>query len=369
MKKQKEKIKKNEDGQALIMVILAIVVLMGIAALVVDVGILYVEKANMQKAADAAALAGAQDLPNVSAAEITAKNYAEANGVEKNEAIVTASYKGDSKKIKVTCTKTVPHFFGRILGFTETKVSASAVAMQSSGTFPAAFDYAVFSASTEKPLSIGKNNWTINGHVHSNNSLEIGKNNNILNGRAEGNKGVSWEGDKPKGVTIISDADIISKTDSMWVDFNNQLKAQIELASKKYNTDQIISGDINESIYVNGDVTLNNNKFNINGFVYATGDIILDGNGMKIGSPSNRVFIYSEKDIHIDGNNAEIYGIIYAPNGTIYAQKNNWILYGRLIADSFPDEVLKNNQTITASDNQDDFAGIPINLGPAKLIE
>ncbi|RBP66003.1 putative Flp pilus-assembly TadE/G-like protein [Alkalibaculum bacchi] len=123
MKKQRAKIHKNEDGQALIMVVLAIVVLMGIAALVVDVGILYVEKANMQKAADAAALAGAQDLP-ANTAIITAENYGALNGAHDTDANLT----DDKSKVEVECTKTVPHYFARILGFTETEVSASAIA-------------------------------------------------------------------------------------------------------------------------------------------------------------------------------------------------------------------------------------------------
>lgn len=124
MKKQRAKIHKNEDGQALIMVVLAIVVLMGIAALVVDVGILYVEKANMQKAADAAALAGAKDLPNVSAAENTARNYGQSNGADITKPKVTS----DKTKIEVECIKNVQFSFARVLGFTDVNVSARAAA-------------------------------------------------------------------------------------------------------------------------------------------------------------------------------------------------------------------------------------------------
>lgn len=123
MKEDKQKCKDKEEGQALIMVVLAIVVLMGIAALVVDVGILYVEKANMQKAADAAALAGAKDLPT-NIAITTAKNYGALNGADDTDASLT----NDKSKVEVECIKTVPHYFARILGFTETKISASAVA-------------------------------------------------------------------------------------------------------------------------------------------------------------------------------------------------------------------------------------------------
>ena len=51
------------------MVALLLGVLLGFAALVVDVGMMYTEKAKLQNAADAAALAGAQNLPNATTAK------------------------------------------------------------------------------------------------------------------------------------------------------------------------------------------------------------------------------------------------------------------------------------------------------------
>ena len=54
-----KKIVKHEDGQVLVIVALLMVVLVGFAALLIDVGAMYLTKTNMQNAADAAALAGA----------------------------------------------------------------------------------------------------------------------------------------------------------------------------------------------------------------------------------------------------------------------------------------------------------------------
>ena len=79
-----DKTRKKEDGEALVLFALLMVVLMGIAALVIDVGGGNVTKSKLQNAADAAALAGAQDLPNASNAENTAKNNAELNGVDQS---------------------------------------------------------------------------------------------------------------------------------------------------------------------------------------------------------------------------------------------------------------------------------------------
>ena len=52
----------SDSGQTLIWFALSLVVLLGIAALAIDVGRLYGERRRMQNAADAAALAGAHEL-------------------------------------------------------------------------------------------------------------------------------------------------------------------------------------------------------------------------------------------------------------------------------------------------------------------
>jgi Putative Flp pilus-assembly TadE/G-like len=60
-------------------VVLALLALLGIAAFAIDVGFAYYGKRQLQAATDAAALAGAQDLPNVATAMAVAKDYAAAN--------------------------------------------------------------------------------------------------------------------------------------------------------------------------------------------------------------------------------------------------------------------------------------------------
>jgi Flp pilus assembly protein TadG len=70
---------RGERGQVLLVVILALVALLGVAAFAIDVGYAYYAKRQLQSAADAAALAGAQDLPDVATATATAQSYAAAN--------------------------------------------------------------------------------------------------------------------------------------------------------------------------------------------------------------------------------------------------------------------------------------------------
>ena len=70
---------RGERGQILPIVVLALVALLGVAAFAIDVGFAYYAKRQLQSATDAAALAGAQDLPNVATAIATATSYAAAN--------------------------------------------------------------------------------------------------------------------------------------------------------------------------------------------------------------------------------------------------------------------------------------------------
>jgi len=59
-----------------------VVVLLGCASLVTDVGLLYTSRNRLINAADAAALAGAQELPDKpEMAEAVAREYAKDNGV------------------------------------------------------------------------------------------------------------------------------------------------------------------------------------------------------------------------------------------------------------------------------------------------
>jgi hypothetical protein len=89
---------RGERGQVLLIVILALVALLGVAAFAIDVGYAYYAKRQLQSAADAAALAGAQDLPDAAAATATAQSYAAAN--------TPSNISGFAFTYTASCTKT-----------------------------------------------------------------------------------------------------------------------------------------------------------------------------------------------------------------------------------------------------------------------
>src|SRR3954452_14702008 len=71
----------DERGQTILLTAVFLTVLLGMAALAVDLGAWYKEQRALQARVDAAALAGAQDLPyDTTAANADAASYAAKNG-------------------------------------------------------------------------------------------------------------------------------------------------------------------------------------------------------------------------------------------------------------------------------------------------
>lgn len=84
---------KSENGVVTVIVALSIIALMMVTALTIDVGSLYEERRYLQTVADAAALAGAQQLPeSPSGAEAKAIEYAEMHGVTSDNIEVDFDY-------------------------------------------------------------------------------------------------------------------------------------------------------------------------------------------------------------------------------------------------------------------------------------
>lgn len=124
-----KRLKVEEKGGILPLVAISMVALLGMTALVVDVGGLYLARRQMVNAADAAALAGAQEfLQQPSIIEAVARKYAvEFNGADADK--VTVEVCQDSNTVTVEAARKVEFSFARALGFSDSSVSARAVAL------------------------------------------------------------------------------------------------------------------------------------------------------------------------------------------------------------------------------------------------
>ena len=73
----------DERGSITLISVFALIVILGISALVIDVGTFYITNIRLSNGVDAAALAGAQDLVvGATEARATAMEYAEKNGMD-----------------------------------------------------------------------------------------------------------------------------------------------------------------------------------------------------------------------------------------------------------------------------------------------
>jgi hypothetical protein len=117
-----------DSGQAFVFVAFVLMTLVGMAALVIDGGSWYRAQRHLQTAADAAALAGAQELPTKpSTATDVALGYAQRNYAGIPAPTVTFP---ETATIDVSATATAPGIFARIYGvaFDEVDISARAQA-------------------------------------------------------------------------------------------------------------------------------------------------------------------------------------------------------------------------------------------------
>ncbi|MBM3699472.1 MAG: hypothetical protein FJW68_00965 [Actinobacteria bacterium] len=136
LKKIKRKFKK-QSGQVAIIVGVMLAALVGMLAYVVDTGNIYESRRSFQTVADAAALAGAQELPNAAAAEQAAVEYAQLHEVPPEG--ITVSVESTfvaNDTIKVTAQDLNKElFFGGIFGNNTTPVGADAAAIIGSPSF------------------------------------------------------------------------------------------------------------------------------------------------------------------------------------------------------------------------------------------
>jgi Flp pilus assembly protein TadG len=122
----------NQMGYVAILVATLIpTVFIACAAVAVDTGNWYAQQRDIQKAADAAALAGVPFLPNdMPSAIVRAKDVAARNGYDDADPAVTVVVTlGDRPtQLKVTITATVPNTFGKVIGVPTATLQESATA-------------------------------------------------------------------------------------------------------------------------------------------------------------------------------------------------------------------------------------------------
>lgn len=331
---------RDESGQSTVLFAVLFVVLCGFAAVSIDFGRAVIAKGEVQNAADAAALAAVQNLPN---ATQTANDYASKNGVDvaAHPPAVVTPYNGDSTKIRVTCTETVNYTFARILGLSSRNVTASAVAQKISTGLGGPFNYAIFNGDTSSALIfdggtvIGSSTDPVK--VHSNSDIIFNGSGGTVNGTAEAKGSMTLNGNC--SITTAQAASFVNqnKNDTIGTLITSaanyiampDLSGQIKSGAVQ-KTGPFDNLNVNSDIFVNGEADFHGGTVLGAGAVMATGNIVFDGNVTNT-SGNGAVCFYSESGNITFNGASTVYGTLYAPNGTIIFDGKSTV-YGRVIA-------------------------------------
>ena len=367
---------KDESGQSLTAIALSVTMIFGAAALAIDIGQANISKQKLQNAADFAAVAGARELPDASAAKTAAEQILMENGVDPAFAQITAPYQDYQYRIEVICSKEIYYGFAKILGFDSGEVSARAVAERPRMSGP--FKFSVFSGNENFELAFNVGDMIIGGSVHSNDRIAMNSSGIVIDGNVEAVNRIALYGSEnisgscqsaqivAHGYQNIGDRD---ETAAQWVDMpdlSEEVKKAAQAEGTYYNRSQQFSGNelnFDTAIYVNGDVGFYTpTVISGCGIIMATGNITFGCNCVL--APGACVCFYSKNgDINYWVSEACVNGLLYAPNGAINVGAASFTVNGRVIAD----KININGATIRVNASESDLECLP--KGKVGLIE
>lgn len=195
-------------------------------------------------------------------------------------------------------------------------------------------EYALFTSSTQD-LTFYMYQTYIKGDVHTNGNFFYQGTTLQVDGTVEaGQKFVTNMTSEEEDLKIgkkVENAEQIGMADVL-----AEVSAYAEENGTTYEkTDKLFSSSsitIDKPIMINGSVDFNATKFLGQGIVYAKDSITynLEQSGTPDGS---RIFLCSENgDITLNGSELSMNATLYAPNGTVMINANNFTLNGRIIA-------------------------------------
>lgn len=311
---------KGESGQAMVLFALVFIILIGFGALTIDIGRISVEKSKLQNAADSAALAAADEMPDEAAAFTSAENYAKLNGISN-----LADVEFSGKKVTVKISQPVEYTFAKVLGFDHTTVNVQAAAALSNVFYP--YKYALFSGSNIDLLTLTGQN-RITGDVHSNNSIEI-------NGQTDVDGAVTAVGSIDNSgltaTTIKSSWKNIAMPD--FTDVLNKAYHYTGSGDLTLSSDQINSLlNENSAVYYDGNLIVNGSGITAHGCLIVSGNITFNGSGVSMASSASVCLCSLKGNVTFNGGGENFYGVIYAPVGIVTLDGKSDQLFGSIIA-------------------------------------
>lgn len=334
----------QESGVVIVLVAFMLTIILGAAALAIDLGSFYKAQRQAQAAADAGALAAVQDLPaNPTQAAADGTTYASTNYPDATSTVQT-NYNGNLKQVKVTVNAQSPAFFGRFFGLTSANVSASAVAGATGASAPVAIyanDNNGSDPSCTGGITLTGNNETIGG-VESNGGVSLSGSNNSLTAVMDGVNGTNSCTFNANGNNVsLGGTPMQNATATAFpLDYTNHLPActfppqgnwswvgngsQVQIPDGVYCA--IGTGNANDPSTWNGNITIASNNLQPAKATFIGGSFSFSGNSGGTFSPydaSNPVLIYQtgSADLTINGNQ-------FLSGGVIEAKSANCVING-----------------------------------------
>jgi Flp pilus assembly protein TadG len=151
----------RERGATAVVFALLLVPMLGFAAIAVDIGALYAERARLQVGADAAAIAVAQDCSRGNCGDMLATAQALITANDTTGTAARPVLSSDPLSVTVTGGLPVEHWFAPVIGHDSTRVSATATVGwggPSGGTavLPLTFSWCEFEQQTHGGLPSGE---------------------------------------------------------------------------------------------------------------------------------------------------------------------------------------------------------------------
>jgi hypothetical protein len=322
----------GERGQALAITVLSLVVMVGMAGLVIDVGSWYVKHRQAQSAADFGALAAAAELPGSPAnAVISGADYVDKNLAAATPA-VTPGFAGDARKAEVKVDTEADTFFLQIFGWDSVTVSARAVAKRIAGGVPLAI-FAYEQDCTALGIRLNGDEMAIEGGLHSNGAFSVNGNNNWGASATSGGPNAC----KP----IVNGANnsfggepgpVEDTTFHEWPVYYTQSQFACDYTAEefKFNQSDFV---IPSGVYCASKLFSANGNVQSGKITVLAPEIVVNGNKQSFEPYAEGLLFFATgtKELILDGNAYDWKGVIFHPNGRVKINGNELSIFAGLI--------------------------------------
>lgn len=343
--------RRGRSGAVILITVIALVALMGCAALTIDIGQMLMVTSRAQSLADAAALAGAGDtltnnyadcvtrIQSILAANASAKFPAQFDPAqlvfyrEGQEVSGFRVLKPCEEAVKVRISITAPYLFARILGMSSTRITREATAMRLNDLGGTSVLFAIDPDPRDVGIDMSGTNIAVDGVSHSNTWYDITGSYHHFTDAVEWVNRFRVMG----GHTIFDVGDVESTVQPSPLNYTPEDFEPFDYdIAGDYNVPS--SGVVPPGVYrVHGSVHVSGSSQRLENVTFVTdGPIVMSGSNHLYTPARYGMFAYSlnpgANAISISGAGPNCWGSIYAPNGRItFSSQDNIITNSSIV--------------------------------------